>query len=96
MTRQRKWQIKRKQAGLCIKCSKPAVVFLQGKRAGRTSVFCQHHLTLLREKNRANAALKKQVGPLIGKHQNSRPSNLPQVKNNSFNRLKASPTVAVL
>ena len=27
MTRQRKWQIKQKEKVLCIKCSKPAVVF---------------------------------------------------------------------
>ena len=56
ISRQRRWQLEKHKNGLCIKCSKPAVIFCSGKRAGQTSVFCIEHLAEQRERNRARAA----------------------------------------
>jgi hypothetical protein len=59
MTRQQKWQIERRQRGLCTKCGMPAAIHSRGKRAGQTSVFCIEHLAEQRERNRAKARLER-------------------------------------
>jgi hypothetical protein len=59
MTRQRQWQIKQKQLGLCAKCNRPAALHTKGKRMGTNYVFCLMHLDELRERNRARTHFER-------------------------------------
>ena len=59
MTRQRQWQIKQKQLGLCAKCNQPAAIHAKGKRSGTNYVFCLMHLDELRERNRARTHFER-------------------------------------
>lgn len=51
-TSQTRYQIRRKESGLCIHCSKPA----------ETALFCRKHADAQNERQRLNRALKSQGG----------------------------------